>query len=147
ADRAARARRFYEPFRAALAACLDTKIAAGQAPVLVTVHSFTPVYFGVCREVEIGILHDRDCRLADALLASMRGEDGWIVRRNEPYGPQDGVTHTLAAQALPRRLLNVMLEIRNDLIADGNGQENMAAFLARHLERALAAPAREMVAK
>lgn len=147
AERAERARRFYEPFRAALAACLDARMAAGQAPVLVTIHTFTPVYFGVRREVELGILHDRDRRLADALLGTLAAERGWIVRRNEPYGPEDGVTHTLADQALPRGLYNVMVEIRNDLVRDASGQERVASLLAQHLKRAVAAVTGEMVAK
>lgn len=147
AQRADRAKRFYEPFRTALSAALDQRIAAGRPPVLVTIHSFTPMYFGVSREVELGVLHDSDSRFADALLASLSAGAGLIVRRNEPYGPKDGVTHTLVDQALPRGLGNVMIEIRNDLIADGAGQERAADLLARHLQRALAAPAGEMVAE
>lgn len=146
-ERARRAELYYEPFRAALAACLDARLAGTNAPALVTIHSFTPVYFGVPRDVGLGILHDRDSRLADALLTSLAGESGWNVRRNEPYGPEDGVTHTLAVQALPRGLDNVMIEIRNDLIADAAGQEKVARLLARHLQKALAAPSGEMVAK
>lgn len=147
AERGIRARQFYEPFRATLGACLDERMKGPQMPVLITIHSFTPVYFGVRREIDLGVLHDRDSRLADTLLASLAGERGWIVRRNEPYGPQDGVTHTLADQALPRGLDNVMIEIRNDLIADARGQEATADLLARHLQRALAAPAGALVAK
>ncbi len=147
AERTRRAELYYEPFRAALAACLDARLAGTTAPALVTIHSFTPVYFGVPRDVGLGILHDRDRRLADILLTSLTGESGWIVRRNEPYGPEDGVTHTLADQALPRGLDNVMIEIRNDLIADAAGQEKVARLLARHLQKALAAPTGEMVAK
>jgi predicted N-formylglutamate amidohydrolase len=144
-DRAERVRRFYDPFRTTLSECLDSRIAAGRAPVLVTIHSFTPVYFGKPRMVELGILHDRDSRLADEMFASLAGEAGWVVRRNEPYGPQDGVTHTLAVQALPRGLRNVMIEIRNDLIAGIDGQERAALLLARHLAAALGEAMREAV--
>ncbi|MCT8997605.1 N-formylglutamate amidohydrolase [Chelativorans intermedius] len=147
AARMRRAERFYFPFRAALSACLDSRMQAGKAPALVTVHSFTPVYLGRRRAVEIGILHDRDRRLADALIASLAQEGGWIVRRNEPYGPQDGVTHTLADQALGRGLDNVMIEIRNDLIAGAAEQKAMADLLARHLKMALAALKGETLAK
>jgi predicted N-formylglutamate amidohydrolase len=134
ADKRERAQRFYFPFRAALAA----EIAARpQAPVLVTVHSFTPVYNGVARDVEIGILHDADARLADAVLAAAGDGGGFVVRRNEPYGPQDGVTHTLREHALPRGLLNVMIEIRNDLIDRPESRDAIAARLAAWLNAAL----------
>lgn len=128
--RAARAARFYEPFRGTLAACLEARLAAGRPPVMITVHTFTPVYKGVRRNTGLGILHDRDRRFADALLEEVRGREGLVVHRNKPYGPKDGVTHTLATQALPRGLPNAMIEIRNELIADAASQREMADWLA-----------------
>lgn len=139
ADRQARVDRFYVPFRETLAGCLDKRISAGRAPVIVTVHSFTPTYKGVQRAVELGILHDSDSRLADALLETAKAETGLVVRRNEPYGPADGVTHTLVQHGITRGLLNVMLEIRNDLIADCASQTAMAELLSRCISEALAA--------
>jgi predicted N-formylglutamate amidohydrolase len=98
--------------------------------MLVTVHSFTPVYFGKTRDVEVGILHDRDSRLADAMIARAdRMQTNYVVRRNEPYGPADGVTHTLVEHGLANGLPNVMIEVRNDLLGDEDGQTAMAAFL------------------
>jgi predicted N-formylglutamate amidohydrolase len=139
--RARRAAEVYEPFHARLAAVLDTIARRGAAPVLVTVHSFTPVYFGRPRAVEIGILHGSDARLADALLAQGQGGGplaGYDLRRNAPYGPGDGVLHSLRRHALPQGLLNAMIEIRNDLIGDEGGQAALADALAAALGRALA---------
>ncbi len=62
-----------------------------------------------------------------------------VVHRNRPYGPQDGVTHTLVEHGVSRGLLNVMLEIRNDLIGDSASQAAMARWLSRCLAEALAA--------
>lgn len=137
ADRKARVERFYLPFRETLAACIGRRIDSGHPPVLVTVHSFTPVYKGIRRAVELGILHGADARLANAMIASARDATGLTVRRNEPYGPVDGVLHTLDEHANSRGLLNVMLEIRNDLIADRAGQARMADLLAFALSEAL----------
>jgi predicted N-formylglutamate amidohydrolase len=137
ADRQARVDRFYVPFRDTLAGCLDRRINAGRMPVIVTVHSFTPVYKGVRREVELGVLHDSDARLADALLETTKAGTSLVIRRNEPYGAADGVTHTLVEHGVARGLLNVMLEIRNDLIADRASQTKMAEWLADCLKQAL----------
>lgn len=132
AQRQARVDAYYRPFER----LLEERIAAHPVePVIVTVHSYTPVYRGVRRDVEIGILHDDDARLADALL---RVADGFDIRRNEPYGPGDGVTHTLRRHAVSNGLLNVMLEIRNDLIADPQACRAMAGTLHGWLEAALA---------
>jgi len=139
ADRQARAERFYAPFRDAVAACLDGRAKAGRPTVLVTVHSFAPVFNGVARDVDIGILHDSDARFADAMLQAAAGEALLTVRRNAPYSAADGVTHTLRTHAVPRGLLNVMIEIRNDLIADAGAQAAMARRLAGWIGAALAA--------
>jgi predicted N-formylglutamate amidohydrolase len=133
AQKAQRVARYYEPFRATLAEV----IAQRAAPVLVTIHSFTPVFHGAPRDVEIGVLHDSDSRLADAMLRDT-AHVPWTVRRNEPYGPKDGVTHTLKEHALEQGHLNVMLEVRNDLIADETAQADMARLMSDWVERAIA---------
>jgi len=134
-EKAARVATVYEPFRSLLA----ETIAPTQTPlVLVTIHSFTPVYLGKKRDVEIGILHDHDTRLADAILNLAPKHTKLNVRRNDPYGPDDGVTHTLKLHALPNGLLNVMIEIRNDLIATTDQQLAVAKMLAGLIEDALA---------
>jgi len=138
AARRDRAERFYFPFRDCLSGMIDARIAQGRSPVIVTVHSFTPVYKGVQRAVEIGILYDDDARLADAMMAMRSEQAGHVVRRNEPYGPADGVTHTLIVQALSRDLLNVMIEVRNDLIGDATSQERYGVLLADWVKAALA---------
>lgn len=140
AERRLRADSFYYPFQHALSALLDHRIDAGGRPVLVTVHSFTPVYHGKRRSVEIGVLHDTDVRLADAVLAAIAADPATPaldVRRNEPYAPIDGVTHTLQIQAIKRGLMNVMIEIRNDLIVTPGDQTAMGERLAGYMKTAL----------
>lgn len=136
--RAERVTRFYEPFRDGLRQLVRGRLADSRTPIIVTIHSFTPVYKGEPRSVEVGVLHDRDSRLADRMLELAKGTSDYDVQRNEPYGPQHGVTHTLKAHALPFGLLNVMIEVRNDLIADESGVERAAQFLAKNIKAALA---------
>ncbi len=135
AEKFARTSALYVPFHDRVDAIIAERQAKGQKTVVVTVHSFTPVYHGRFREVEVGILHDTDSRLADAMLRSAAA--GIDVRRNEPYGPDDGVTHTLRLHALPDGFLNVMIEIRNDLIATADDQSAMADFLYELMGKAL----------
>ncbi|MEM8877426.1 MAG: N-formylglutamate amidohydrolase [Pseudomonadota bacterium] len=141
-QRAERIKGYYRPFAQTLAATLSGH--HGE-PVLVTIHSFTPVFDGQQRDVEIGIVHDEDARLAEAVLAVASGYD---IRRNEPYGPEHGVTHTLREHGLANGLLNVMIEIRNDLVATPEQCRGMADQLKGWLETALStlqtAPPREV---
>jgi predicted N-formylglutamate amidohydrolase len=132
-ERAARTAAIYEPFHAAVAALLDSRQASGRDPVFVAIHSFTPVYKGMTRHLDAGILHDRDRRYADHLIATLSRHGDIRVKRNEPYGPEDGVTHTLNLHAGRRGLLNAMIEIRNDLITEETGQSAWAGRLAQVL--------------
>jgi predicted N-formylglutamate amidohydrolase len=133
AQRQNRIDEFYEPFRATLA----EEIAATSTPVIVTIHSFTPTYHGQKRTVEIGVLHDTDSRLADAMLGTASQYTETLVLRNDPYGPEHGVTHTLKEHALANGHLNVMLEVRNDLIQNAQQQDEMAGCIANWLSDAL----------
>ena len=128
----------YRPFCEAVTNIVDSRQAAGMSTVIVTLHSFTPVYFGAPRAVEIGILHDDDARLADAMLANSHLLPHRRIERNEPYGPGDGVTHSLKLHAQSRGLPNVMLEVRNDLLRSPADEDTMARELLTLLEPALA---------
>ncbi len=139
AARDARTEALYLPFREKLSRLVKARIAEGRPPVIVTMHSFTPIYFGKQRDVEIGILHDADTRLADAMLAEAAIDGRYDARRNEPYGPEDGVTHTLKEHGLSNGLANVMIEVRNDLIRDEAGQEVVAGYLTGLLGKSLSA--------
>jgi len=136
-DKARRANALYHPFHRAIDTLLEARLAAGRDVILVTVHSFTPVYFGTRRDGHLGILHDEDSRLADAMLDASAALELDQVLRNYPYGPEDGVTHTLQRHGLTRQIANVMLEIRNDLISDDAGQTAWAGRIAELLEMSL----------
>lgn len=139
AARDLRVREIYDPFRARLANMLAERARTRPAPVLVTIHSFTPTYFGTARSVELGLLHDADDRLARQMLANAGDLTAMDARLNEPYGPKDGVTHTLVEHALPAGLLNVMIEVRNDLIASADRIEKISGELAAIIGAGLAA--------
>ena len=137
-ERLARTCAHYLPFHAALSELLACRLAQGQRPVLVTVHSFTPVYFGQPRAVEFGVIHDADDRLARAIVAEAEARTDLSCGLNAPYSAADDVTHTLRLQATPYGLANAMLEIRNDLISTPATEAAMADRLAPVLAAALA---------
>lgn len=135
ADRLARIREIYRPFHLGISDFLDQRASAGTETILVTIHSFTPVYKGKARTTELGILHDRDTRLSSLLIKSFPNVN---ARLNEPYGPKDGVLHLLNLHAAPRGLRHVMIEVRNDLIAMERGQDEWAQRLSVPLIHATA---------
>ncbi len=136
-ERNARIESIYLPFKQEISQIVANRIKAGRRPILVTIHSFTPVYNDKQRDVELGVLHDEDTTLADGILNAAQSLSKLDARRNQPYGPQDGVTHTLRVHALPDKLLNVMIEIRNSLIQTKEQQQQMASELAILINAAL----------
>jgi predicted N-formylglutamate amidohydrolase len=135
ADKLARIGEIYRPFHATVAELLDRRAAAGVRSLVVSIHSFTPVYKGERRTVEVGLLFDRDPRLAEALFGCFATLD---ARFNQPYGPEDGVLHTLNLHAAPRGLLHVMIEIRNDFLSDERGRTGWSERLAAAFAQAAA---------
>ncbi len=138
ADRLARTEAVYLPWASALHSLIARHIALGLRPVVVTVHSFTPVYFGKKRLVEFGIIHDADRSLSVAVLTAAQKLTRLNSQLNAPYSALDDVTHTLRLHATPYGLPNVMLEIRNDLIASPDAEQAMADQLAPVLNMGLA---------
>ncbi len=108
---------------------VDERVAAGRETWLVSIHSFTPVYKGVARPWEIGIIHDDDERLSAPLIGELEALKRFTVGDNEPYSPADRVYFTLERHARSRGLPCAMIEIRNDEIADAAGQAKWAELL------------------
>lgn len=145
AERAARQAEIFAPYDARIRALIDARLAAHRRTVLVAVHSFTPVFKGERRSVEVGVLYNRDRRLAAIMLDLLREEGDLAVGDNEPYRMNDHTDYGMPVHGEQRGLAHVELEIRQDLIADQAGQAAWAGRLARLLSLAdakLRGPAR-----
>ncbi len=125
----------WTPFHDAIEAVVEERLARRQPTVLVSIHSFTPIYRGKSRPWEIGIIHDDDRRVADPLVAALREVPGVTVGVNEPYSPADRVYFTLERHARSRGQPCAMIEIRNDEIADAAGQRKWADRLGGMFSR------------
>jgi len=92
-------------------------------------HSFTPVYKGIARPWHIGLLYNRDDRLARVLHELLAGT-GLVVGDNEPYAISDDSDYGIPVHGERRGLPHIEIEIRQDLIADATGQRQWADRLA-----------------
>ena len=127
-DKEARADAIYWPYHNAIEAEIERLRAAGPDPLLVAVHSFTPVLNGESRTWEMGVLWDQDRPTAEVFINDLRAA-GYLVGDNEPYSgmaPQDfTIDHHAERIGLP----HVGLEIRQDLIHHDDGVEAIADVL------------------
>ncbi|MDR2013661.1 MAG: N-formylglutamate amidohydrolase [Rhodanobacter sp.] len=125
-----RIREIFEPYHARIHAELERRAAAGEATILVAIHSFTPIYQSVARPWHVGLLYNRDRRLAQALLAEMHSDGRWVVGDNQPYAASDATDYAIPVHGEQRGLLHVGIEMRQDLIAEAAGQIEWAERLA-----------------
>jgi predicted N-formylglutamate amidohydrolase len=131
-ERRDRIARFHAPYHAAIASAVEEALTAGVVPALVSVHSFTPAWRGYRRPWQVGILWDRDLRLAGPLISALAKDAHLTVGDNEPY---EGAlaNDTLFRHGTRRGLAHALIEIRQDLIADGAGVASWAGRLAEIL--------------
>ena len=119
-----RRRTFWQPYRDAIRATLDAMSAAGPIPAVVSMHSFTPAWKGVPRPWDFGILWDSDPRFAHPLIEGLTAA-GFLVGDNEPYdGALEG--DTLDQEVTSRGLAGLLIEARQDLVADTAQAEALA---------------------
>jgi predicted N-formylglutamate amidohydrolase len=138
-DRARRTEALFLPYHRAIARRLDTFLAAGTVPALVSIHSFTPVMNGAPRPWHVGILWDRDPRIALPLLEALRREPGLVVGDNEPYSAREPVGYTMREHGVARGFPHAAIELRQDLVGNGAGAMVWAERLALALGPIVAA--------
>jgi predicted N-formylglutamate amidohydrolase len=126
-----RRRLIFEPYHRRITEIIDARLRDGVPTVLVSLHSFTPVYAGIARPWHIGTLYQRDTRLPPLLLKWLRAEADLVVGDNEPYAVSNATDYTIPVHGEARGLPNTGIEIRQDLIADGPGQTQWAERLTR----------------
>ena len=138
-DAAARQSRidtFYNPYHRAIERAVNSAIAMGKPPAIVSVHSFTQAWRGVTRPWAAGVLWDKDPRLAVPMLDALRSFPGIEVGDNVPYSGQlKG--DTLYRHGTARGLAHALIELRQDLILGPEGQAEWATRLAEVLSKVL----------
>ena len=134
AERQRRLDLFYRPYHDAVAAgSAAVATAAERAPFLFSVHSFTPSMQGISRPWHVGVLWDRDDRVARPLIEALAADGALVVGDNEPY---DGALRgdTMFRHAIVNGFPHALIEIRQDLIATQETARGWARRLAPIVE-------------
>ena len=125
--------RYYLPYHRAVTAMLDAMTGRGLVPLIVSLHSFTPLWKGAPRPWHVGILWDRDERLERPMIDGFAAQEGLVVGDNEPYSgslPGD----TMNVHGTDRGIAHALIEIRQDLIAAKSGVDEWCERVARVVE-------------
>jgi len=134
ADKQARVAAIFTPYHDRIAALLDAR--SHRRTVLVAMHSFTPRFKGENRTMHVGMLYNRDRRLADILMNLLRKEGDLVVGDNAPYAITDDSDYGIPVHGERRGLPHIEVEIRQDLIETEAGQRAWAERFARLLTQA-----------
>jgi predicted N-formylglutamate amidohydrolase len=116
-----RRRTMFTPFHDRVASYLDRRRAAGRPTWIVTIHSFTPVFLGVARPWHAGILFDQSRDFAETVIEGLARGSGLNVAANQPYTVDREGDYAIPVHGTDRDLPAILVEIRNDLIADVYG--------------------------
>ena len=138
AEREARAATFFRPYHATVARMIEAKIAGGQEPSFVSLHSFTPMIAGRQRPWQVGILWNEAPRIAVPLMEAVRAR-GLTVGDNDPYTGRDHHGYKVHSHAEPRGLVHALIELRQDLIDTPAGVAEMTDCVEGALGEAFAA--------
>lgn len=125
-ERELRMARYYRPYHRAVEEMIEGRIAAGLPPIVVSIHSFTPIWKGSPRPWHVGVLWDSDPDLAHRVFDALSSDASIIVGDNEPYSGKAPFNGTLDRHATRYNLSHVLLEIRQDLIANEDGVRRWA---------------------
>jgi predicted N-formylglutamate amidohydrolase len=126
----------FRPYHACIEGLLERRRVAGRHTVFVALHSFTPNFCGVSRPWHVGVLFQRDPRLAVQLLEQLRRHPELVVGENEPYRVTDNTDYSVINYGERAGRLHVEIEVRQDLISDDDGQARWAQLLSSALSEA-----------
>jgi predicted N-formylglutamate amidohydrolase len=132
AELARRRTRYFDPYHAAIDAALAQRAASGAPARLCSIHSFTPVWDGRARGMEVGVLFDAHEELAHRVANALAAE-GFSAALNEPYSGMAGLIYAAQRHGRAHGVVYLELEVRNDLIATPALARAVAPRIARAL--------------
>jgi predicted N-formylglutamate amidohydrolase len=132
AERRRRRQRYFDPYHEAIDRALRSRRAVPGEVRLCAVHSFTPVYLGQSRPMEVGVLFDAFDEHAWRLEGALAAE-GFAAMLNAPYSGFDGLIYSARRHGRAHGLVYLELEVRQDLIDTREKARAVAARIARAL--------------
>jgi len=131
----ARLATFYRPYDQAISAAIDKALAAGDVPILLSVHSFTPSWKGQDRPWQGAILWDQDARLRNHMINYFEAKPDICFGDNEPYSGRLK-NDCMNRHATSRGLAHGLIEIRQDIASSPELREKWIVYLSEIMQRA-----------
>ncbi len=95
--------------------------------ILISLHSFNPIFKNKKRNIHFGILSNQDRKLSEAILNEMRRRK-IRVGDNEPY-KGNLIGDTMYTHGLQNNMNHSLIEVRNDLLSSSTRINKVSALL------------------
>ncbi len=130
-ERIYRINKIYRPYHEKI----NKKILEKKINVIISLHSFNPIFKGRKRFLEYGILSNEDRRLSDLIINELKKKKNF-VGDNEPYrGSLIG--DTLYKHALKKGIYHSLIEIRNDLLSNVKKIDQVSNLMYRVINKSI----------
>ena len=124
---------FYNTYHDKVSELIKQKIRNEQFPAIISIHSFTPFWKNIKRNIDLGILWDNDERLPNIFFNYFeKNHQELVIGDNQPYTGRLK-NDSIYKHATANGLSNILIEIRQDLITDKSGQKHFAELLSEPL--------------
>ena len=133
AAREMRIAEIFQPYHRAINSELTRRQQAQLPVALISLHSFTPILGGVQRPWDIGVMYNRDASIAGPVIELLRSDPNLTVGDNAPYAITDDTDYTIPFHGERREIPSLAIELRQDLIADAEGQRTWSKRLSQVL--------------
>lgn len=121
---------YYEAYHRGIDAALAQHRLRCASPILLSVHTFTPVYQGQVRTLPGGVLFDAHEDLARAFCQQLRRQ-GWAFEENQPYSGYAGLIEGIARHGKAHNCPYLEIEVRQDLATDPRQREAIAQAIVQ----------------
>lgn len=128
-DRKTRLDTFFHPYHDEITRLMEKKTVAHEIPYVFSMHSFTPVMDDFTRPWHVGVLWDKDERIAVPLLEILQKNPSLVVGDNQPYSAREPLGYTMNVHGTELNIPHVVIEIRQDLIDTHHGAEQWAGLM------------------
>ncbi|EJM20446.1 putative N-formylglutamate amidohydrolase [Pseudomonas sp. GM18] len=119
----------FKPFHARLQTLIDTRVEQNKPVRVVGIHSFTPIYYGQPRPLEVGVLYGKAWEYAQRVIDGL-SRHPLKVAGNQPYKVDPLGDMTVPVHGDARGLDSVLIEVRNDLLRTHEDVSRWTDYLA-----------------
>ena len=126
-----RIKKYHEPYHQAVSRAIQERKQHPSPFLLLSFHSFTPVWQHQLRTMDIGVLFDQHEDLALRLAENLKSN--FFVSLNEPYSGKDGLIYSADRHGREHQVPYLELEINQTLLSSPPRILKLAQILYQHL--------------